>query len=295
MTDTRRAAACPLRLREPLLPWYTFPVGLPISRSAVDRLGERLVKAAQPAEGDLATLESVIAAYDDPLVQVEALLSSLGHAPTTRLKTTSTLIDKLRREAGMGLKGMQDIAGARVVISGGRSQQDEVAASIVSYLSGGSRPPKTIDRRASPSHGYRAVHVILFFDGLPVEVQVRTRMQDTWAQTMESLADRWGRGIRYGEKAPAGSSVAATKQRRDLVAGMHRFAHVIDKFEDFEDQLETIEERLERAVALAENHPQRLELAALRDDRRVAAEGVRTLMAELADTMTRTAIAMSED
>lgn len=55
------------------------------------------------------------------------------------------------------------------------------------------------DRRANPSWGNRAVHVIATVNGKPVEIQVRTKLQDLWAQAMEKLADVWGRGIRYGE------------------------------------------------------------------------------------------------
>ncbi len=48
-------------------------------------------------------------------------------------------------------------------------------------------------------NGYRAVHVIVFPDGIPVEIQVRTRWQHEWAELYEKLADQVGRGIRYGE------------------------------------------------------------------------------------------------
>ncbi len=58
--------------------------------------------------------------------------------------------------------------------------------------------PKVKDRRSKPMHGYRAVHLVVQVDDLPIEVQVRTRMQDRWAQITEGLADKWGRQIRYG-------------------------------------------------------------------------------------------------
>ena len=57
---------------------------------------------------------------------------------------------------------------------------------------------KIIDRRRSPTHGYRAVHVIATLDEHPIEIQVRTQLQDLWAQAMERLADEAGREIRYG-------------------------------------------------------------------------------------------------
>jgi len=48
-------------------------------------------------------------------------------------------------------------------------------------------------------HGYRAVHVVVYIGGLPVEIQVRTKAQDQWANAFEKFADVVGRGIRYGE------------------------------------------------------------------------------------------------
>jgi ppGpp synthetase/RelA/SpoT-type nucleotidyltranferase len=48
------------------------------------------------------------------------------------------------------------------------------------------------DRRVAPSFGYRAVHVIALQDGYRVEIQVRTYLQDLWAQVIERLADAWG-------------------------------------------------------------------------------------------------------
>jgi hypothetical protein len=43
------------------------------------------------------------------------------------------------------------------------------------------------------------VHLILHLDGLPIEIQVRTTVQQLWAELSERLADEWGRQIRYGE------------------------------------------------------------------------------------------------
>jgi hypothetical protein len=117
----------------------------------------------------------------------------------------------------MKLKGVQDVAGARIVVDGDRIEQDEIVEQVVAAFRDGARPPMIRDRRAAPSSGYRAVHVVIFEDGLPVEVQVRTRLQDLWAQVVEQLGDIWGRGIRYGEAPPdpgtAGPGPFATRER----------------------------------------------------------------------------------
>jgi hypothetical protein len=48
-------------------------------------------------------------------------------------------------------------------------------------------------------HGYAAVHVVVFPDDAPIEIQIRTAWQHEWAELFEKLADLVGRGIRYGE------------------------------------------------------------------------------------------------
>lgn len=58
------------------------------------------------------------------------------------------------------------------------------------------------DRRVKPSHGYRAVHVIVTIDNRAVEVQVRTALQHAWAETCEKASDITGAGIKYGMGTP---------------------------------------------------------------------------------------------
>jgi ppGpp synthetase/RelA/SpoT-type nucleotidyltranferase len=108
----------------------------------------------------------------------------------------NTLVDKLRRERTMALTTVQDIAGVRVVLRPDRREQDAVVARLSSRFPSA----RVTDRRATPSHGYRAVHLVVDSGGCLVEIQVRTLLQDVWAQLVERIADRWGRGIRYGQE-----------------------------------------------------------------------------------------------
>ena len=60
-------------------------------------------------------------------------------------------------------------------------------------------PSTTImDRRDRPSHGYRAVHIIVRPNKRPVEIQVRTALQHRWAELSEKAADTFGIDIKYG-------------------------------------------------------------------------------------------------
>jgi hypothetical protein len=167
--------------------------GVALSKSAVDRLGERL-RSGAVSDDDWALLEELRDLRRRHLDEVlERVRSELGLEITGRVKTTGTLVDKLQRE-GLRLSQMDDVAGARIVVDGSRLDQDLVVQRLRSLWT----DSRQKDRRSSPVHGYRAVHLIASLDGWPLEVQVRTVRQDEMANLLESLADRWGRQIRYG-------------------------------------------------------------------------------------------------
>jgi len=166
-----------------------------LSRSQIRKLGSRLRKPDPPTVEDLELLERVRVAYGQILDDVVRTLFDHGLPSTGRLKTTRTIVEKLRRNPSMGLLTMQDIAGTRIVAEMDRDEQDGMVERLMGLL----QNAEIVDRRANPSFGYRAVHVIAREQGYPVEIQVRTGLQNAWAQVFERLADVVGRQIRYGE------------------------------------------------------------------------------------------------
>jgi hypothetical protein len=199
---------------------YNLPVADPVSKSQVERLGKRLVESDAPSPVDLQLLRRLL------LVRSSALETAIGRvrdelalAPTSRIKNTGTILEKLRRNGGSGLKSIQDLAGMRIVGDFDRRGQDDVVSAVCDLFAGETRKPKVIDRRIEPMHGYSAVHVIVFPDDAPIEIQVRTEWQHEWAELFEKLADLVGRGIRYGEPprrwaTPAGLEATAAERRR---------------------------------------------------------------------------------
>jgi ppGpp synthetase/RelA/SpoT-type nucleotidyltranferase len=181
----------------------------PLSNSALERLGRRLVAGDQPQEQDIEQLHTLLASYGPVLASsVDRVSATIGFVPSSRVKTTATILEKLRRNGGHTLSSVHDLAGMRIVVSGGRTEQDRVAEQICEAFSDGSRTPRTIDRRLQPVQGYRAVHVIIYPDAYPIEVQVRTEWQHLWAEWFERLADQYGRGIRYGDPPSTGGENA---------------------------------------------------------------------------------------
>ena len=169
-------------------------MGLPVSKKELDRLGDRLRDSAVPSVEDLRLLEMVRPHYRSALDAVCKVLEDMSLRPTFRQKNRETIVDKLRRETDMRFSRVQDIVGTRVVRAMSLVAQDELVAAVAAKF-----PENRIrDRRREPSFGYRAVHIVVKLDGIPVEIQVRTQLQHTWAQTMERLGDYWGRMVRYG-------------------------------------------------------------------------------------------------
>ncbi len=107
-------------------------------------------------------------------------------------KSTIAIIDKLRRES-VRLSQIQDIAGCRIVVESA-DRQDRVVEALKVFVAN----HRVIDRNRSPSHGYRAVHVVAIVDGLPVEIQVRTAFQHQWAELSEKFSDISGAEVKYG-------------------------------------------------------------------------------------------------
>jgi ppGpp synthetase/RelA/SpoT-type nucleotidyltranferase len=196
-------------------------VPLPTSRSQVNKLGKRLAAAAVISAEDIAMLEDLIACHQETLERSRPRLNGLAEAVgcpplyvTGRPKTTATIIEKLRRSPTGPLSRIQDLAGFRIVGGLTFGQQDQLRDEIVRRFPADPREPDVVDRRAAPSHGYRAVHIIVCVEDVSIEIQVRTLHQHMWANLMERLADRLGRQIRYGAPPvpPAGMTQQAAEE-----------------------------------------------------------------------------------
>ncbi|GAA3726618.1 nucleotidyltransferase family protein [Salinactinospora qingdaonensis] len=173
---------------------------LPMSKAQIGRLGQRLIRSETPSEEDIAALRELLLVYSQMLAEtVEFVTSRLELLPSSRTKTEETILEKLRRGGGRWLRDVQDLAGMRFVFEGDLKEQDRLVEQVSGLFIDCPKPVRVIDRRNEPSHGYRAVHVIAFPHGIPVEIQIRTLLQHEWAETFEKLADLAGRGIRYGD------------------------------------------------------------------------------------------------
>lgn len=173
-----------------------------LSKTQVDRLGDRLRKG-DITEADLRLLDQYRRLFSEAYeVVVEAIRNELRLAPTGRpAKSTTSISDKLRRES-IRLSQIQDIAGCRLIVKDIINQE-----SVVQLLTSLFEQTTVNDRREKPSHGYRAVHVIVNSHGKLIEIQVRTELQHLWAELSEKFSDLIDPAIKYGGGDEATQSI----------------------------------------------------------------------------------------
>lgn len=163
------------------------------SKTQIDRLGDRL-REGSAGEADLRLLDEYRRSFGEAYEAViRTIRERLQLEPTGRpAKSTSSIIEKLGRET-IRLSQIQDIAGCRIVLAN-VTEQERVVASLRTLFP----EAAIVDRRANPSHGYRAIHIISSIFGKLIEIQVRSLLQHVWAELSEKLSDIIDPSIKYG-------------------------------------------------------------------------------------------------
>ena len=128
---------------------------------------------------------------------VSSLFEDNGIEPlfsSQRLKRMTSIQYKLDLNPNMGLGGMQDIGGLRFVLQD-VSTLEKTFGLIKQYLPENFTIYKINDyvNERPKSSGYRSIHVVYQYssrderyDGLRVELQIRTKLQHNWATAVET-------------------------------------------------------------------------------------------------------------
>ena len=187
------------------------------SRGQVDRAGSFLATSGVGSEAlsDSYVLEvfnNWRSSHSFPLNTMQMGLrkasTSICDAPIVaqRLKRVPSIIQKLQRFPKMKLSRMQDIGGARAVLPTisdvdtlwklyGRSRARHKLANEKDYV----RNPK--------QSGYRGIHLVYryhsdrsdVYNGLQIELQLRTRTQHAWATAVETVGAFLGQSLKSSQ------------------------------------------------------------------------------------------------
>jgi hypothetical protein len=122
-----------------------------------------------------------------------------------RLKRTPSILAKLRREGGMKLDRMEDIAGCRIVVA----NQAKVYAVRNKIVNGRTRNilRRERDYLRSPKYsGYRGLHLVYQYNGdkkqysrHSVELQIRSKIQHSWATAVEVVGTFTGQALKASQ------------------------------------------------------------------------------------------------
>lgn len=186
------------------------------TRGQVNRAGEILVDPGKYSLDEMVQADAVLtnwrACHGYPMNTFQATLrlKLKGIDPSAivaqRLKRAPSIVLKLDRFEGMKLARMQDIGGLRAVVSSVRRLRDlenayreakfkHVLVSSKDYLA----HPKP--------DGYRGIHLIYRYvnenvtdyNGLSLELQLRTRLQHAWATAVETMGTFLGQALKSGQ------------------------------------------------------------------------------------------------
>lgn len=197
-----------------------YPPSIRYSNGEIDRAGKALVENKKNTKAYRQGLEVVNNWRASHQYPMNTFVSTL-HDRTRkyknaiiaqRLKRLPTIIKKVQRYPDMRLSRMQDIGGVRAILD----SLEEVRELEDAYLRSGKlthrlkQPHK--DYIASPKEdGYRGVHLVYEYNntlarnglaasykGLLVEIQIRTKLQHSWATAVEAMGAFMGESFKNG-------------------------------------------------------------------------------------------------
>lgn len=186
-------------------------VMLPTSKTTIDRAGRALARGAFRDEVDYIQLEEAFNEYRrahlEPLtsttIELQQWLSGFGkpYYIAQRLKRKPQIIRKLSR-LSVRLSQLQDIGGARIIVPT-NSDVEALQRFLVGQVRsrGRIRIERSTDyrERGRDRTGYRALHLILERDGLSLELQLRSRIQHYWAESIERTSVIYGHQLKEEE------------------------------------------------------------------------------------------------
>lgn len=179
------------------------------SRERVNKAGIALANSNQSNE-DITVFHNWRSSHAYPMqvmidfLRKNSLRIDKNSIVVQRLKRAPSIINKLRRESNMNLSRMEDIAGCRAILSNlnkvrdlHRCLKDSKTNNILYRERDYINNPK--------DSGYRGVHLVYRYNGakdkfrnMNVELQIRTKIQHSWATAVEVIDTFTNQSLKSG-------------------------------------------------------------------------------------------------
>lgn len=232
-----------------------------ISKNRIDNSGLALAKARYKDEYELLELEDDFDKYrqahlqplSETTLELQQLLTNYG-APyyiAHRLKRKPQIIRKLQR-LSVRLTQLQDIGGCRIIV-----HKNQDVDRIRKYLSEQVEKKSTfkIDRVTDyrdlgrDDTGYRALHLILSRNNLHLELQIRSRIQHYWSESIERTSVIYGYHLKESEGDP--NLIEYFKNLSDI---FHEIEAGREPSVDKRIRIDELRERCETIIKQSERH-----------------------------------------
>jgi ppGpp synthetase/RelA/SpoT-type nucleotidyltranferase len=182
-----------------------------VSKSRIDRAGRLLSQKAFDYDENALALDLDFEAFRRDHLEPLTFLSSSLQAwlneedvqfyIAQRLKRRPQILRKLRRFS-VRLSQLQDIGGCRIIVESNEEVsrlRDQIDRYLRGVLVGSNIQWTDYRERGRDVTGYRALHGVMRFRGFTIEMQIRSRLQHYWAESIERTSVVYGTRLKESE------------------------------------------------------------------------------------------------
>lgn len=182
-----------------------------ISKTKIDKSGYALAKGNFGSDDEFLDLENVFDEYrkshlqplSETTIELQNWLNSYGgsYYIAQRLKRKPQIVRKLNR-LSVRLTQLQDIGGCRIIVE--KNQDVErlrkfIEEKISSQSNFNLTRATDYREKGRDDTGYRSLHLLLEKNGIKLELQIRSRIQHCWAESIERTSVIYGYHLKEKE------------------------------------------------------------------------------------------------
>ena len=186
------------------------------SRSKIEKAGKTISKHNETDKefmDFIPVVDNWRASHAFPLNEIATIINNVLHGDDSirfvqRLKRLESIINKLKKDNNTGLYRMQDLAGCRIIVSNIMVLKKYIDLVKNALKNSGQKIVREYDYINNPreNSGYRSYHIVveyvnnnnIEYNGMFVEIQIRTKLENLWATTVEIIDFMMSKTLKAG-------------------------------------------------------------------------------------------------